>query len=175
MTTLPARFSHDAPVASKPIHAPQVHAAQQAWADAIVTLGQAQIEGAPREDLVALANDAIDRLYAYDIGPVLFKPTRAADRPFRATRDEARSYFIGGDIAEDHGFALQPWVHVEFRNDQIAPMGDTTLTMGTYIFTEAVTLKRVSVEYTFGYRRNADGEVRIHLHHSSLPFKPNRL
>ena len=26
------------------------------------------------------------------------------------------------------------------------------------------------VEYTFGYKRNEDGKVRIYLHHSSLPY-----
>ena len=26
------------------------------------------------------------------------------------------------------------------------------------------------VEYTFGYRKNDDGKVRIYLHHSSVPY-----
>ncbi|MEM1444435.1 MAG: hypothetical protein AAGF84_00110 [Planctomycetota bacterium] len=170
MTTLPARFPHDAPAASTVILAPHVHTAQQAWADAIVALGQARVEGAPRENLVELAGEALDQLYAYDLGPVLFKPTRAVDRPFRSTREAALSYFVGGDIAEDAGFALQPWVHVEFINDQIMPLGDSTLAMGRYVFTEATTLRRVTAEYTFGYRRDAQGRVRIHLHHSSVPY-----
>ena len=28
----------------------------------------------------------------------------------------------------------------------------------------------VRVEYTFGYRKNDDGKVRIFLHHSSVPY-----
>ncbi|CAE7600326.1 unnamed protein product, partial [Symbiodinium microadriaticum] len=29
---------------------------------------------------------------------------------------------------------------------------------------------KTKVEYTFGYKKNADGKVRIFLHHSSVPF-----
>ena len=29
------------------------------------------------------------------------------------------------------------------------------------------------VEYTFGYKRNDDGKIRIYLHHSSLPYVPH--
>jgi len=31
-------------------------------------------------------------------------------------------------------------------------------------------IDKVRVEYTFGYKRNDDGKVRIYLHHSSVPF-----
>ena len=42
--------------------------------------------------------------------------------------------------------------------------------MGTYFFTCATSKDVVKVEYTFGYKRNADGNVRICLHHSSVPY-----
>ena len=28
------------------------------------------------------------------------------------------------------------------------------------------------IYYTFGYKRNDDGKVRIYLHHSSVPYSP---
>lgn len=166
MATLPARF----PSTPAPITETHVRQAQQVWADAVIALGQAHLDGTSRDQILKLGEDLVDRLYAFDQGPVLFKPTRAAERPFRSTRDDALSYFVGGSVAEDTGFALQPWVHVEFLNHQIAPMSDSTLAMGHYVFTETETLRRVTVEYTLGYRRDAHGEVRIHLHHSSVPF-----
>lgn len=171
MTILTARFPAS-PSPAAPIDATHVADAQQTWADALIALGQARLDGRPRGQIVDLASRTIDKLYAYELGPVLFKPTRAAERPFRSTRDEAVSYFIGGCVAEDTGFALQPWVHVEFINDQILQTGDTTLAMGTYVFTEAETLRRVTAEYTIGYRRDTQGRIRIHLHHSSLPYRP---
>lgn len=155
-----------------PIDEAHVHAVQQAWADAIVALGKAKLAGARHERLIALAEAAIDELYAFDHGPVLFKPTRAVAQPFRSTREGALSYFVGGEVAEDQGFALQPWTAVEFANDQIAALGSTALAMGHYTFTEAGTLRRVVAEYTFGYRRDPHGQLRIHLHHSSMPFSP---
>jgi len=42
--------------------------------------------------------------------------------------------------------------------------------MGNYYFTSADTGDKTKVEYTFGYKRNADGKLRIFLHHSSVPF-----
>ena len=42
--------------------------------------------------------------------------------------------------------------------------------MGTYYFTSADDGSESKVEYTFGYKKNADGKVRIFLHHSSLPY-----
>jgi len=47
--------------------------------------------------------------------------------------------------------------------------------MGTYEFTCATTGEISDVEYTFGYKRNDDGKVRICLHHSSIPYaSPNK-
>jgi len=41
--------------------------------------------------------------------------------------------------------------------------------MGNYFFTET-NGNEVKVEYTFGYFLNNEGELKINLHHSSLPF-----
>jgi hypothetical protein len=35
---------------------------------------------------------------------------------------------------------------------------------------EVSSVNKVRVEYTFGYKRNDDGKVRIYLHHSSVPY-----
>lgn len=42
--------------------------------------------------------------------------------------------------------------------------------MGNYYFTDANTNKEIKVEYTFGYIKDKDGNLKINLHHSSLPY-----
>ena len=62
------------------------------------------------------------------------------------------------------------WKSVTFRNHQISLNGDTAQAMGDYVFVDATSGDNVRVEYTFGYKRNDDGKVRIYLHHSSVPY-----
>merc|ERR1711988_1907619 len=79
-----------------------------------------------------------------------------------------------GDFPEDHGFALGPdgvgWKKVIFDNNKVDFNGATAQAMGEYYFYSASDDSFAKVEYTFGYKRNEDGKVRIYLHHSSLPY-----
>ena len=59
---------------------------------------------------------------------------------------------------------------VVFRNHNVELNGPTAQAMGDYVFVDATTGDEVRVEYTFGYKRNDDGKVRIYLHHSSVPY-----
>ncbi len=154
---------------ARPITADEIQAAQQAWGEAIVAIGLAHAQGG---DARAEAQKTLDTLYAYDLGPVLFKPTKAADQPFRPTPDAALSYFVGGSIPEEHGFALQPWSGVRFGDQELFIDSDSAVAMGHYGFTDAQTGSETKVEYTFGYRRDDEGRLRIFLHHSSLPYTP---
>merc|ERR1712070_596271 len=129
-------------------------------------------------DYVKVAADAAGELYGYGHTDVLSKPTKAAEYPFRPTGGEAMSYFVGcnavdGGYKEDGGFAInggKGWSSVKFANHQIDLNGETAIAMGTYYFTCATTGVVSKVEYTFGYKRNDDGKVRIFLHHSSVPY-----
>merc|ERR1719310_317961 len=112
---------------------------------------------------------------------VLFKPTKAAEVPFRPTGEQAMSYFVGGDnvdsgLDEDHGFAInggKGWSNVVFDNHHTDYCGNVAISMGTYYFTCATTGEVSRVEYTFGYKRCLDGKPRIFVHHSSLPYTPS--
>lgn len=147
----------------------EILAAQEAWAAGIVAIGKASIDGG---DYAAAARQHIADLYAYGESTVLFKPTKAAADQFRGTSDEALSYFVRGDIAEDQGFAINPWTAVRFENEDLVIDSDSALAMGNYYFTDPDG-NEVKVEYSFGYIRGADGRLRINLHHSSLPFAVN--
>jgi len=146
----------------------EVLAAQQAWADGIVGIGQTYLD---KGDYRAAASEHIRELYAYEQGGVLFKPTLAREDQFRGTFDEALSYFVGGGLEEDAGFAIKPWQQVRFGERHMVINGQSALAMGNYYFTPADSDVETKVEYTFGYIRDEDGRLRINLHHSSLPFQ----
>ncbi len=157
-------FSANAALAGKcvTITEAEVVAAQKQWGDGIVAIGAA-------EDSKAAALAHLDTLYGYDHGEVLFKPTKAAADQFRGTKDEALSYFVTGSIEEDKGFALAPYTNVRFENEAISIDCDSALAMGNYYFT-TTSGDDVKVEYSFGYFKDDEGNLRINLHHSSVPF-----
>ncbi|MFP8918566.1 hypothetical protein ACLI5Y_17340 [Enterococcus innesii] len=145
-----------------------IESAQEAWAESIVAIGEASLDGV--ESAKEQAKETLNTLYAFDEGTVLFKPTKTSEVPFRSTKEEALSYFVGGDIEEDSGFALEPWTDVRFDNHDTILNGDTAISSGNYYFTSGETNQEVKVEYTFGYMLDEDGNVKIQLQHSSIPF-----
>lgn len=142
----------------------EVKAAQDAWGKGIVAIGAA-------DDAKAAATTHLDTLYGYEMGTVLFKPTKAAEDQFRGTMEEALSYFVTGEVAEDKGFALAPYTNVRFENEGIITDCDSALAMGNYYFTPTEG-EDIKVEYSFGYVKDEEGNLRINLHHSSLPYQP---
>merc|ERR1719313_1753843 len=147
-----------------------VEAAQKAWGDGIVEIAAAHTAGG---DFVQAATDHINTLYAYELSPVLFKPTLAAEDQFRSTFDKALSYFVASNNAspEDKGFAIKGWTAVRFENVDIITVGSVGMAMGNYFFTDP-NGDEAKVEYSFGYMLDEDGNVRINLHHSSMPYEP---
>ena len=152
---------------SKAITEQDVLDAQKAWGEGIVAIGKVFSEDG---DYSARAAEHIRTLYAYDHSEVLFKPTLASDDQFRETFDEALSYFVKGSISEDTGFAIRPWSNVRWGQQQIITDSDSAVAMGNYYFTPVGETEETKVEYTFGYMRDGDGNLRINVHHSSLPF-----
>ena len=148
----------------------QVLDAQNNWGEGVVKIGS--LKG-NRSDCEAFTNEFLDKLYAFDKGLVLFKPTKCAIEQFRPTKPQAASYFIAGDdraCQEDHGFAIAPWTKVRFENSGIILEENRAVAMGNYFFT-TLDGDEVKVEYTFGYQL-IDGELKIDLHHSSFPYNP---
>ncbi len=153
----------------QPITEEEVRAAQEAWAEGIEDISAVYLE---EGDYRARAAAHILELYGYEQGPVLFKPTLAADDQFRENFEQALSYFVGGVVEEDGGFAIKPWSEARFGEQEIILMGDAALAMGNYYFTPHEGGEPQKVEFSFGYFRDDDGELRINLHHSSLPYQP---
>lgn len=146
----------------------EIFAAQKAWADGVIAIGKAYTSGG---DYKALAENHVATLYGYDLGPVLFKPTKASHDQFRENFEQAVSYFVGGIVTEDKGFALTPWVDIRFVNAGMYLHGDMAIAMGSYFFTDPKG-KESRVSYSFGYLKTKDGKLMIVAHHSSMPYRP---
>lgn len=147
----------------------QVLAAQSNWGKGVVKIGSLKND---REACENYAHKFLEESYAFETGPVLFKPTKCAIEQFRKTQLEALSYFIAGEnrvCAEDKGFAIQPWKEVRFENSNLILEKNRAIAMGNYFFTDE-TGNEVKVEYTFGYKF-INGTLKIDVHHSSFPFK----
>ena len=144
-----------------------VEDAQHAWGEGIVAIATAHSTGG---DYVEVARNHVETLYAYGLTAVLFKPTLAVIEQFRPTFDSALSYFVASNnvCPEDKGFAIKGWTNVRFENTEIIVQETTALAMGNYYFTSPDG-DEVKVEYTFGYIVDSSGNLRIQLHHSSMP------
>ena len=149
------------------VTAEDVENAQQAWGDGIVAIASAHSSGM---EYIETARNHIHSLYAYDIGPVLFKPTLAVKEQFRSTFEGALSYFVAsnGECPEDKGFAIKNWKNVRFENENIITNATTAIAMGNYFFKNSDG-EEIKVEFTFGYITDSSGALRINLHHSSMP------
>jgi len=93
----------------------------------------------------------------------LFKPTLTREEIFRNSFDRALSYFIGGDIDEDKGFAIQEWKSIDTDQINILIEDELIIAMGVLSFKSDEGLK---VAFTF-MLKESNSNLKIKLHHSS--------
>lgn len=156
----------------------EVNAAQQAWCDALVKIGEMKEKG---EDYRTYAEQVLSNAYNYDNGKVFFKPTLAyGSQTFRNDKKGALAYFVGGDptYPNDKGFALTPWVKARYdnageKNEGIQIYGSIAITMGNVWVTDK-SGKEIMVDKTWVFKKGEDGKLRIIVHKSSLPFSPTK-
>ena len=145
-----------------------VTATQQKWGNLVIEMGIAYKKN---ESLENLTSDLLHNIYAFNHCEVLFKPTLAKNNQFRTTKYEFLSYFLGQNkvCVEDSGFAIKGWKSIEFENYKITEQNNQLLAMGNYYFKDNED-KILKVEYTFGFIKVNSEELKINLHHSSLPY-----
>jgi hypothetical protein len=152
-----------------------VKAAQDGWGKALIQISDDFASGGIAK-AKATANRVLDAAYGYNLGVVLFKPTLThGAQTFRTTKAGALAYFVGDDrsFPADKGFALGGWKKYEYRNAGIFINGDLAITMGNVILTDKDG-KVTTVDKTWGFKKDSQGQLRIVLHHSSLPFQPSK-
>ena len=142
------------------------------WGESLVAISRAY-EDNGLESARVIAEQTLDRLYGFELGPVLFKPTLSGGpQTFRLTKMGALSYFIGSDPEHpnDSGFGIKFWRSVKSQTSATFIRKDVAMWMGWVSLIDKNNAV-VKVDKSFGYTKDKNGTLKIVLHHSSLPFK----
>lgn len=151
----------------------EVESIQKAWGQALIQIGK-DFDRGGRKAATKTAEQVLKTAYGYDLGTVLFKPTLThGEQTFRTTREGALAYFVGGNnrFPNDAGFALKGWQKYEFKNAGVFINGNMAITMGNVYLTDK-SGNVTKVDKTWGFQKNSQGQLKIVLHHSSLPYTP---
>tara|TARA_B100001250_G_scaffold325767_1_gene289647 strand:- start:1433 stop:1876 length:444 start_codon:yes stop_codon:yes gene_type:complete len=133
------------------------------WKDGVIEIGRIHLEGGDYEKSAELF---VSTHYAFDSEEVLFKPTFTKEVIFRNSKDLALSYFIGGEVAEDKGFALKPWEEIRLEELNIIEQDNLMVAMGTLNFKPLNLEENTLIAFTF-LLIDADDSLKIKVHHSS--------
>ena len=142
------------------------------WGESLIAISRAY-EDDGLASARTIAEQTLDRLYGFELGPVLFKPTLSGGpQTFRLTKIGALSYFIGNDpeYPNDSGFGIKFWRSVKSETSATFIQNDVAMWMGWVSFIDKNN-SIVKVDKTFGYTKDKNGTLKIVLHHSSLPFE----
>ena len=142
------------------------------WGESLIAISRAY-EDDGLASARAIAEQTLDRLYGFELGPVLFKPTLSGGpQTFRLTKIGALSYFIGNDpeYPNDSGFGIKFWRSIKPETSATFIQNDVAMWMGWVSFIDKNN-SVVKVDKTFGYAKDKNGILKIVLHHSSLPFE----
>jgi len=142
------------------------------WGESLIAISRAY-EDDGLASARAIAEQTLDRLYGFELGPVLFKPTLSGGpQTFRLTKIGALSYFIGSDpeYPNDSGFGIKFWRSVKSETSATFIQNDVAMWMGWVNFIDKNN-RTVRVDKSFGYVRDKNENLKIVLHHSSLPFE----
>ena len=133
------------------------------WKDGVIEIGRIHLEEGDYEKSAELF---VSTHYAFDSEEVLFKPTFTREVIFRNSKDLALSYFIGGEVAEDKGFALKPWEEIRLEELNIIEQDNLMVAMGTLNFKPLNLKENTLIAFTF-LLIDTDGSLKIKVHHSS--------
>lgn len=147
--------------------------AREAWGNGLIEISRAYESGGI-DAARPLASSILDTLYGFEFGPILFKPTLSGGaRTFRPTKAGALSYFVGhdADYPQDGGFGIKNWRQMHSETSAVSIDEHMAMWMGWITLTDKDG-GIVKVDKSFGYKKTADGQLKIVLHHSSLPYAP---
>ena len=149
-----------------------VKVAVKQWGNELIVISAAYekegIEGA-----TTAASQMLDKLYGFEFGPILFKPTLSGgEQTFRPTKQGALSYFVGNDpqYPFDTGFGIKFWRKICSSTSAIMIDQTVAMWMGWVMFTDKHE-NVVKVDKSFGFKITPAGDLKIVLHHSSLPYQ----
>ena len=156
-----------------PILEKDISNAVSAWGDGLLEISNA-FENSGIEKATLVAEGMLDRLYGFNLGLVLFKPTLSGgSQTFRLTREGALSYFVGQNTVypQDSGFGINCWRKVTAEASAVFIDETVAMWMGWVTFIDK-NGNITKVDKSWGYKLDNRGDLRIVLHHSSLPYIP---
>lgn len=146
--------------------------ARLSWGDGLIAISNAYDQNGI-EPTRELASTILNDLYGFEQGEILFKPTLSGGKQtFRTEKAGTLSYFIGhnADYPQDNGFGLKSWREFNSVTASSFIAGDVAMWMGWISLTDKAGTV-VTVDKSFGYKKAANGALKIVLHHSSLPYQ----
>jgi len=142
------------------------------WGNGLITISAAFEEGGIEKATIT-ASALLDQLYGFEFGPILFKPTLSGGaQTFRPTKQGALSYFVGHDphYPSDTGFGIRFWREVRTETSAVMIDKNIAMWMGWMLFVDKHG-NLIKVDKSFGFKTSPDGDLKIVLHHSSLPYE----
>lgn len=150
----------------------EISQARQSWGEGLIKISSTfDNEGIDKAKVIA--NIELDRLYGFEFGPILFKPTLSGgSQTFRTDKEGTLSYFIGQNskYQSDSGFALKSWKECNSETSSLFIENDIAMWMGWVSLTNQKG-EVTKVDKSWGFKRGLDGSLKIILHHSSLPYQ----
>jgi len=150
----------------------EISKARQAWGEGLINISSTfDNEGIDKAKI--LANATLDKLYGFEFGPILFKPTLSGgNQTFRIDKEGSLSYFIGHNpkYPSDSGFALKSWRECKSETSSLFIENNIAMWMGWVLLTNQ-NGEIVKVDKSWGYKRSSNGSLKIVMHHSSLPYQ----
>lgn len=150
----------------------EISQARQSWGEGLIKISSTfDNEGIDKAKVIA--NIELDRLYGFEFGPILFKPTLSGgNQTFRTDKEGTLSYFIGQNskYQSDSGFALKSWKACNSETSSLFIENDIAMWMGWVSLTNQKG-EVTKVDKSWGFKRGLDGSLKIILHHSSLPYQ----
>jgi hypothetical protein len=136
-----------------PIQEKDLSNARIAWGDSLIKISKTfETEGIERA--ISVASDMIDKLYFFDFGEVLFKPTLSGgSQTFRPTKVGALSYFVGHNSSypNDNGFGIKFWREVSSETSATFIDDTVAMWMGWVTFTDREG-QVTKVDKSWGYK-----------------------
>lgn len=146
--------------------------ARNAWGNGIILISKTYDE-AGIEKAIITAEKILQDLYAFELGPILFKPTLSgSNQTFRSNLEGALSYYVGNNLKypNDSGFGIQSWKKFESKTSDVFIDENIAIWMGSVTFTKK-NGDAIKVDKSLAYKKMPNGNLKIVLHHSSLPHK----
>jgi len=145
---------------------------RDSWGAGIIAISKAYDEKGI-DPATTIANQILDNLYGFELGSILFKPTLSwGKQTFRSDKEGTLSYYLGNNskYPSDNGFATKSWSKFESETSSFYIDESIAMWMGWVTLTNKKG-EIIKVDKSWGYKRLANGSIKIVLHHSSLPYE----